>query len=74
MDAGDQEVAGSDGGGVREGVRRQESGDRSQETGVRRQESGDRSQETGDRRQEKGEVRGEIMPADCVWWSTMPQQ
>ena len=29
------------------GIRRQESGDRSQETGVRSQESGDRSQETG---------------------------
>jgi hypothetical protein len=33
-------------------VRRQDSGDRIQETGFRRQDSGDRIQETGFRRQE----------------------
>ncbi len=37
------------------GGRRQESGDRSQETGGRRQKAGVRSLETGDRRQETGD-------------------
>src|SRR5579872_1518619 len=41
------------------GDRRQERGDRREETGERRQERGDRREETGERRQERGDRREE---------------